>query len=131
MQCLFQVRTMPRKKAPLAPEPTEEGRITDTADAVDAANEDVPIRPAPKKNLPRFKQGHDNDNDAEGCHCYDSSFPKGTLPPPPNLRPRELEESEIAKPKKGKDGVDLAMETLDEYYEGVPLRNPNVDHGGE
>jgi hypothetical protein len=116
---------MPRKKAPLAPEPTE--GITDTT--VDATNEDVPMRPAPK--LPRFKQGHDNDNDAEGCHCYDSSFPKGTLPPPPNLRPRELEEDEITKPKKGKDGVDLAMETLDEYYEGVPLRNPNVDHGGE
>lgn len=94
-------------------------------------NEDVPIRPAPRRNIPRMHSDHKNDKDAEGCHCYDSSYPKGKLPPPPILRARELEDSEIPKPKTGKDGVDKAMEILDQYYEDVPLRNPRVDHGGE
>jgi hypothetical protein len=118
-------RTPASKGKALAPEPTAEGRETtpENADAVDAANEDVPMRPAPRKNLPHI--------DEDACHCYESSFPKGKLPPPPDLLRRELEESERPKPKHGKDGVDKAMEILDDYYEGVPLRNPNVDHGGE
>jgi hypothetical protein len=89
-------------------------------------NEDAFVPPPSKKKLPH---AHPSDKDAEGCHCYDSTFPKGKLPPPPILKKLDVEEE--PKPKHGKDGIDKAMEIIDEYYEGTPLRNPNVDHGGE
>ncbi len=125
--------TPAEKGAPLAPEPTAEDREVEgeSASAVIEANEDMPMRPAPQRNKPRLQHGHNTDQDAEGCHCYDSSFPRGKLPPPPILQARELEEDQKPKPKTGKDGIDRAMEILDEYYEGTPLRDPNVDHGGE
>lgn len=75
--------------------------------------------------------------DEEGCHCYDGTYPSGPLPPPPVFKkiehPEEEKENKDAskKDRKKKDGLDKAMEILDEYYEGVPLRNPRVDHGGE
>jgi hypothetical protein len=100
-------------------------------DSIEEINEDVAIKAPPKRNIPRFPETHKSDKDAEGCHCYDSSFPKGKLPPPPILQRRELEDAEMPKPKQGKDGIDKAMEILDQYYEGTPLRDPNVDHGGE
>jgi hypothetical protein len=114
-------------------EPEQESQLESSVEtnSKEEINEDVPVKPLPKRNIPRMHDSHRNDKDAEGCHCYDSSYPKGKLPPPPILRARELEDSEIPKPKTGKDGVDKAMEILDQYYEDVPLRNPRVDHGGE
>lgn len=115
-------------------EPQEEPSLDSDIEAEESQeeiNEDVAIKPAPKRNIPRFHESHPSDKDAEGCHCYDSTFPKGKLPPPPILQRRELEDDQLPKPKHGKDGIDKAMEILDQYYEGTPLRDPNVDHGGE
>jgi len=67
--------------------------------------------------------------DEEGCHCYDGTFPKGKMPPPPILK--KIDVSQEQTTNKQKDGIDKAMQILDEYYEGVPLRDPTVDHGGE
>lgn len=108
--------TVEPESAPVKGAPAESGK--------EEINEDLPVKPAPRRRMPKI---HDED----GCHCYDSSFPKGKLPPPPILLARELEESERPKPKTGKDGLDKAMEILDEYYEGVPLRDPKYDQSRE
>ena len=88
-------------------------------------NEDATTKTPPKRRITK----HDSDNDAEGCHCYDSTFPKGKLPPPPPLK--MLEPEDKPTPKKGKDGLDKAMDILDEYYEGVPVRDPEFDMSRE
>ena len=49
---------------------------------------------------------------------------------PPKITPREVPEDEQEK-RKEKDGMDKAMDILDEYYKDTPERNPNFDHGGE
>ena len=66
------------------------------ADAIDALNEDVPINPMPKENLPHIKK-------------------------------MEVED----EPKNKGDGVEKALEQLDDYYKDTPKRNPHFDHGGE
>jgi hypothetical protein len=94
---------------------------------------------AKKTDKPHPQERHLTDE--EGCHCYDSSYPKGQLPPPPVFTkldiPPELLEAEKKQAEKHatkgaqKDGIDKAMEILDAYYEETPRRNPHIDHGGE
>jgi len=108
--------------------------------------------PEHESDDPGREENHDKHKkltDEEGCHCYDGTYPAGPLPPPPILKKIEHEDDEEKSEEKkdeekkdekgkkkgkggnGKDGIDKAMQILDEYYEGVPLRNPKFDHGGE
>jgi hypothetical protein len=57
-------------------------------------------------------------------------MPPYDLPTPPPLK-RIEHDDETEKPKKGKSGIDKAMDMLDEYYEGTPTRNPNYDQEGD
>jgi hypothetical protein len=59
------------------------------ADAIDAANEDIPAKPLPTTSLPTPNKG-------------------------------ELQHHE---PHEKKDGMDKAMDILDEYYDQTPTRD--------
>jgi hypothetical protein len=56
---------------------------------------------------------------------------------PPELKRIEHEEENVEekkgekKTKKPKSGIDKAMEMLDDYYEGTPPRDPDIDNEGD
>jgi hypothetical protein len=46
----------------------------------------------------------------------------------PEVPPSTENLPELVKEKHRKDGMDKALDIIDEYYEGVPKPNPNFQH---
>lgn len=69
-----------------------------------------------------------DDNEANAIADLSEDFPEEA--PPAKDLPR-LTKLPAEEQKAGKDGIDRAMDMLDEYMEGVPPRNPDVPHDEE
>lgn len=89
--------------------------------AVDSMNEsDYPERlPNPEK-LPILKKIEHPEDDDEKEKKKDGKGAAG----------HKTGREKSADHKK-RDGMDKAMEQLDEYYDGTPVRDHRFDHGGE
>lgn len=95
---------MPRKKT-ITPASESNDCKTD-ADSCTEINEGIPTKPLPKEGLPQFKE----------------------MQPDP-----ELEESKTKsdKVKAKRDGMEKALEILDEYYDETPKRDIRFHHDEE
>jgi hypothetical protein len=65
-------------------------------------------------------------SDEESAHAEANEDIPVAAPPAKNLPP--MQHQEVKEKKSKKDGVDKALEMMDEYYEGVPPPNPHFQH---
>jgi hypothetical protein len=82
---------------------------------------------------PQPVEQHLSSEDASAHEDMNEDLPS-TAPPAQGLPPikrREVEEDEKIKKSKKKDGMDKAVDMIDDYYKDTPKRDPSYDHGGE
>ncbi|HIH24290.1 TPA: hypothetical protein HA251_04620 [Candidatus Woesearchaeota archaeon] len=95
---------MPRKKT--VTQPPESDDCKTDADSCTEINEGIPTKPLPKEGLPQFKE----------------------MQPDPDL---EDAKAKGEGKKKRRDGMETALEILDEYYDETPKRDIRFHHDEE